>query len=179
MISTCPRCQKQVSIPPDVDSTALVRCPLCAGEYALGEALSLAPPTLIPVGLPAAEGSTPAANETDVKTQHDSEPENEAAMAAKHYPAVSSPTRRRRKPKSSLQTLLEVVLGGLAGCLVGYYGLAFYYGPEFRNKGLPELPLPGISWITAPQAADEPATKPPDKKPAKGKPGEASHTTGG
>ena len=45
-ISACPRCQKLVSLPSDVDSAAQVRCPLCHSEYALGEAI---PPELIPV----------------------------------------------------------------------------------------------------------------------------------
>ena len=194
MISTCPRCLKQVSIPAAVDSTALVRCPLCAGEYALSEALALAPPELIPVGLPAAEESTPAAPETaaepaseeEVQTEHEpeSEGENEAAAVVKQFPEVTATARRRRrKPKSALQTLIEVVTGGLAGCLVAYYGLAFYYGPEFHNKGLPQLPLPGISWITAPRADDGATTKPAvtkptektEKKPNKGKAGAANH----
>jgi hypothetical protein len=118
-----------------------------------------------------------------VDVQHEPEHENEAAMAARQYPAVSAPAHRRRKSKSPLQTLVEVVLGGLAGCLVGYYALAFYFGPEFRNRGLPELPLPGISWLTAPRPADEPVAKPPDKKPdkkpAKESPAPSSRKTDG
>lgn len=189
MISTCPRCQKQVSIPAGVDSAALVRCPLCSGEYALSEAEALAPPELIPVVLPAIEGLTAAAHEAtaepaiaeDVEIPHDFEGENEAAAAAKQLPNVSATVRRRRrKPKSMLQTLIEVVTGGLAGCLVAYYGLAFYYGPEFCNIGLPQLPLPGIAWITAPRAGDDAApkpadTKPTEKKPDTGKAGAANH----
>jgi len=64
--------------------------------------------------------------------------------------------------------MIEVVVGGVAGCLVAYYALAFYYGPEFGVKGgLPKLPLPGIEWITAPRMApDQPKDKPADKKPA-------------
>jgi hypothetical protein len=184
MISTCPRCQKQVSIPTGVESTALVRCPLCDAEYALSEALSWAPPALIPLGLAAAAGSTPAPDDAqgelprDSETSPDSEPLNEAAMVAKQCAAVSAPARRRRKPKSALQTLIEVVLGGVAGCLVGYYALAFYLGPEFRHRGLPELPLPGISWLTAPPADEDAALKPPPKKPARPKPDAASHGNG-
>lgn len=48
-ISSCPRCQRQVSIPAGVDSQAEVRCPLCDAEYPLSEALALTPPELIPV----------------------------------------------------------------------------------------------------------------------------------
>jgi hypothetical protein len=180
-----------VSIPTDVDPAALVRCPLCSGEYTLGEALSLAPPSLIPVSLPPATEPHEPVGEVTVDVQHEPEHENEAAMAARQCPTVSAPARRRRKPKSALQTLIEVVLGGLAGCLVGYYALAFYFGPEFRDRGLPELPLPGISWLTASRPGDEPAAKPPEKKPEKrpekkpekksatDKPAPASHKTDG
>jgi len=193
MISTCPRCQKQVSIPAGVDLAASVRCPLCAAEYALSEAVALTPPELIPVGLHVAEGLASATHEAtaepvtiqDVEAPHDFEGENEAAAAAKQFPDVSATTqRRRRKPNSMLQTLIEVVTGGLAGCLVAYYGLAFYYGPEFRNIGLPQLPLPGISWITAPRAGDDVAPKPTEtipaeKQPDKGKGSAANHRSGG
>jgi hypothetical protein len=131
---------------------------------------------------PPTESHEPVA-EVVVDVQHESERENEAAMAARQYPAVSAPARRRRKSKSPLQTLVEVVLGGLAGCLVGYYALAFYFGPEFRDRGLPELPLPGISWLTASRPIDEPTSRPPEKKPekkpAKEQPAPANHKTDG
>jgi hypothetical protein len=179
MISTCPKCDKPVSVPAGVDSSAAVRCPLCNAEYPLGEALAPPPPELIPVALPGVLTSVGVAGEATEPThpheeaQHDSEGENEAAAVAEEFPAKPVAPRRRRKPKSALQTLIEVVAGGLAGCLVAYYGLAFYYGPELADKGLPILPLPGIESITAPPPAPEDAKgKTPEKKQksAKGKP---------
>ena len=168
MISTCPRCQRPVSIPSNVEPAALVRCPLCEAEYALSEALALAPPELIPI---APRISDVAAEETTAPVQEPivyvRDEENEAAIVASGFRAVSAAGRRRRKQKSVLQTLIEVVTGGLAGCLVAYYGLAFWFGPQFRNVGLPQLPLPGIAAITAPRPADE--AKPPEKKPSKDK----------
>jgi hypothetical protein len=169
MISTCPRCQKQVSVPTGVDATALVRCPICDAEYALSEALAWAPPALIPLASAAADGSTPVPHDAHDENPTDSEPLNEAALAARQCAAVSPPTRRRRRQKSVLQTLIEIVLGGVAGCLVGYYALAFYLGPEFRQRGLPELPLPGIKWLTSAPSDDEPLPKPPPKKVSKSK----------
>jgi hypothetical protein len=185
MTSTCPRCEKQVSIPAGVDSAALVRCPLCAAEYPLSEVLASLPPELIPVDRPAV-GDWPLAThepaaESDrgegAHSQHDAEGENEAAAVARQFPGVSAATaarRRRRKPKSALQTLIEVVTGGMAGLLVGYYALAFYLGPEFRNR-VPQLPLPGISWITAPRAAIPPEEMPADEKPLEPKAGATNH----
>jgi hypothetical protein len=185
MISKCPKCRKTVSVPSGVDSSAVVRCPLCSAEYPLSESLALAPPELIPVVVPAVqqpvavaaveEAVQPVADETTgaaEEPQHKPEAENEAATVAEQFPTTPVGGRRRKKPKSALQTVIEVIAGGLAGCLVAYYGLAFYYGPEFANKGLPQLPLPGIEWITAPRpdagdAKEKPTDK--DKKPAKSK----------
>ena len=183
MISTCPKCDKPVSIPSGVDASAAVRCPLCSAEYALGEALTPLPPELIPVNLPDVQPSPAFVGETVAETtrvegepQQDSEDENEAVAVAERFRSTPVAPRRRRKPKSALQTLIEVVAGGLAGCLVAYYALAFYYGPDFGARGLPKLPLPGIEWITAPRPSpDDPKQKPPEKKPAKGKPKAVSH----
>jgi hypothetical protein len=177
MISTCPKCDKPVSVPAGVDSSAAVRCPLCSAEYPLGEALTPAPPELIPVALtdvPASAGMTGEAvadaTHPHDEPQHDSEGENEAVAVAAEFPITPVPARRRRKPKSALQTLIEVVAGGLAGCLVAYYGLAFYFGPELAARGFPILPLPGIERITsAPSAPDDAKPKPAEKRPTKGK----------
>jgi hypothetical protein len=157
---------------------------LCNAEYALAEALTPPPPELILVSadVQPVQPSPALADVTAAETAHPpeepqpvSEVENEAAAVAAEFPAKPAAPRRRRKPKSALQTLIEIVAGGLAGCLVAYYGLAFYYGPEFAAKGLPILPLPGIEWIVAPRpAADAAKEKSPEKKPAKGKPKAAS-----
>ena len=46
-ISSCPKCQKQVTVPDRVGAASLMRCPLCEVEFELSEALALAPPALI------------------------------------------------------------------------------------------------------------------------------------
>ncbi len=147
MISTCPSCKKQVSIPPDVESAALVRCPLCEAEYVLSESLALVPPELIPVASTTEREPSPGNGGADRRTSE----ENEAAVVSEGFPAMpASAQLRPRKQKSGLQVSIEVIAGGLGGCLVAYYALAFYFGPQFHRVGLPKLPLPGISWITAP-----------------------------
>lgn len=166
MNSTCPRCQKPVSAPSGLDSGSLVRCPMCSSEYALSEALAWTPPELIPVVSPVVGEGAFVVHEAPVEIElhGDSTEHNEAAVAVSDFSRISAP-RRRRKPKSALQTLIEVVTGGLAGCLVAYYGLAFYYGPEFRDVGLPQIALPGISWITAPRTGDRLPEKPAKEAP--------------
>jgi hypothetical protein len=46
-VSSCPRCSLPVSLPASTASDARVKCPLCAAEYVLQEALDRAPPELI------------------------------------------------------------------------------------------------------------------------------------
>ena len=60
--SNCPKCQKQILVPDGVCSDAVVQCPLCSGEYSLGEIFAAAPPALIVVhpgntGAAAADGA--------------------------------------------------------------------------------------------------------------------------
>jgi hypothetical protein len=177
-ISSCPRCQKPVSIPAGVDTAALVRCPLCAAEYPLGEAL---PPELIPVLVAAdqaaaAEGTAepeaaidhetlaePTAEEAEEKSPLGQEAaieheENEAAAVAMGQSPVAALTAvrgRQPRPVSGLKRAIGVVTGGLAGCLAAYYGLAAWFGPEFKRLGFPELPLPFVARLIAgPTSAD-------------------------
>lgn len=51
-ISNCPHCGQQVLIPGELDSDALVRCPICEAEFPVARALANAveaPPELVPV----------------------------------------------------------------------------------------------------------------------------------
>jgi hypothetical protein len=60
---------------------------------------------------------------------------------------------------------MEAVTGGVAGCLVAYYGLALYFGPEFPKFGFPQLP--GYTWLTREpnKKADDPGKNPATAKP--------------
>jgi hypothetical protein len=182
LISACPKCQKPVCIPARVGSDALVRCPLCEAEYPLSEAL---PPELIPVTTAvAATAPTAAPSESswaadivvdsraaDVPTSIEKtakliEEQNEAAMVAGRV--LTAGYARRRPPKSALKTFIEVVTGGLAGCLVAYYGLAFWLGPQFNSLGFPNLPLAG--WVTTLRGVEDTASETPAvEKPAPAK----------
>lgn len=164
-ISICPRCQRPVAIPQSVDLSAEVRCPLCGEEYPLKEAI---PPELIPVagsiGKDAsvedifalaseqrdAESGAEVTPESLHEEQVSEEPEDEAAAVARHLPKV--PVRlRQRRSKPWWQTLLEIGTGGIAGCLVAYYGLAFWFGPELQSRGFPVISqLPYITQLTTP-----------------------------
>ncbi|NLF07464.1 MAG: hypothetical protein GX594_05725 [Pirellulaceae bacterium] len=150
MISNCPKCRKQVSIPCKLDGASVVRCPLCEEEYPLSESLELAPPELIAV-------SPVAAEEEEQIDEH-----TPAIVITDNFPSISPSVQlARRNQKSGVRIFFEVVAGGLAGCIVAYYALAFYYGSQFQRVGLPELPLPFISRIISPPADKEPA-KPVD-----------------
>lgn len=143
MISTCPKCRKQVSIPRKLDGSSLVRCPLCKEEYELGDSLELAPPELIVV--------KPVFSEDYYDEQ------SNGIIVSEAFPSVSASEQLRpRNQKSGARIFIEVIAGGLAGCLVAYYALAFYYGPQFHQVGLPELNLPFISRIISPEADENP-----------------------
>lgn len=222
-ISSCPRCQRQVTIPAEVDAAASVRCPLCDAEYPLSEALALAPPELIPVvpltpseprpvtasELAAAKalladlsffgphdelaaeaeeegelgrhdeesfeyalaGETAAGGESAVAVAEGVAKEGEAAEQTPVQPARR---RRKRPPKSFLQATIEIITGGVAGCLFAYYGLAWYLGPRFD---LPKFGMPFIEQLTADPSNPnpeggvrkkkvEPPLKPAVEKPA-------------
>jgi len=127
----------------------------------LGKALALAPPELIPVVPVAAAGSASAAEQT--ASPPDVDEENEAAAVAERLPTTSVIAGlRTRRSKSAVRTLIEVVLGGVAGCLVAYYALALWFRADF-DKYLPKLSfLPFISRLT--DGHETP--KPPLEKPA-------------
>jgi len=161
-VSTCPKCAKQVSVPTGIDVAARVRCPWCRANYVLGDAIGWTPPALIVI-----EGE--AAFEPPAEESHEAEEHNEAAAVATGLPKMSAVAALRPRPsKSVLRTLIEVVLGGLAGCLVAYYALALWFGPEFHRVGLPRLPLPFISRLTEPadKTGQKTETPPKDGQPA-------------
>jgi len=174
-ISLCPRCQKPVSLPAGIDPAAPVRCPQCMAEYPLGEAI---PPELVPVGVAASQEAIPASDEIaePVEAAAADALTVEQAAAVEAGPEVAleenGPTQvagrislaaivaargPRRPPKSPLRVLIGCVVSGLAGCLVAYYALAIYYGPDFKKHGFPQLPLPFVAKLTAPPAKAEDA----------------------
>ncbi len=52
-VTSCPRCARQVSLPPGDDASAWVRCPLCDAQYPVQAALDYVPPLLEIVPPPA------------------------------------------------------------------------------------------------------------------------------
>jgi hypothetical protein len=180
-ISTCPKCQRQVSIPAGVEAAAAVRCPLCEAEYPLGESLALAPPELIPVVAVASQESAPEPAEKEELHEMPAET-NEAAAVAHEMPMqIGSPLRKRRT--SWLGKAIGLVVGGLAGCVAALYLLAFYLGPQYRANGFPErvhiegvcdFPFPLMHRLTTP--VEKPNDKPNKTKatPATDKPNDPS-----
>ena len=167
-ISNCPRCQRPVSLPADVDRAAMVRCPLCDAEYALSEAI---PPELVPVSNVTAEQSAwteaMVAESTGVEGVVEEEPENEAAAVVGRVPLGFAQIRTR--PRIIWwRALLGYVVSALVGCLIGYYALALWLGPELKSRGFPILSyLPGITWLTTPpEKADNPKENPTSGKRA-------------
>ena len=112
-ISTCPKCQRQVSIPAGVEAAAAVRCPLCEAEYPLGESLAMAPPELIPVVAVASQESAPEVAEQNELHETPAETDEAAAVAHEMPMEIGSPLRRRST--SWLGKAVGLIVGGLAG----------------------------------------------------------------
>ena len=94
IISKCPRCRQQVTVPDRLDPQSRVRCPLCDAEYPLSEAMAEAPPALILVDAPAAqeiitEPEAVSAAEVVPEAERVSEsPEAEMEVPADQRPAI-------------------------------------------------------------------------------------------
>jgi len=165
MIATaeCPKCSKLVSLPDEATGDAQVRCPCCSAEYPLSSLRFSAPPELIllsPSGNATAGKKSPAVQHPATTPGIKAEPLDvgvASACAGGEHLSVSGLAsfaygRPKRPPKSAWRTLIEIVAGGLAGCVVAYYALAIYFGPRFHQLGLPWANrLPFIQRITAPR----------------------------
>jgi hypothetical protein len=147
---------------------------MCAAEYPLAEAV---PPELIPVLVTV---DRPAAEEIALAQDAAGEAEepNEAAAVAvgqsggAAMAAMAAMHGRQRRPASALKRAVEVISGGLAGCLVAYYGLAAWFGPEFKNFGFPDLPF--VAWITKEPVKTDPGGEKAAEKPAAAKPADST-----
>lgn len=85
-VTSCPRCARQVSLPPGDDASAWVRCPLCDAQYPLQAALDYVPPLLEivpPPALRAADETSQAVESLPHEdwTQPAHAPQPEAAVA--------------------------------------------------------------------------------------------------
>ncbi|MHC4176521.1 MAG: tetratricopeptide repeat protein [Planctomycetota bacterium] len=73
IISKCPRCHEQVTIPDGLDPGAEVRCPLCVVVYPLRDVLAEVPPALIPVDSGVIEGPGPDSDDACGPPETDAE----------------------------------------------------------------------------------------------------------
>src|SRR6476620_5954168 len=117
-IVRCPRCRDEVSVPAKATPRALVRCPLCLEQYLLSEALANAPPPLVIIGGEVDESviQRPSEMENEYQiarsgfsadTLHATAPADVAVSLPR--PAVRAAQRPRRKEKSGLLFLINVI----------------------------------------------------------------------
>lgn len=123
-IATCPKCQKAISTPDAADAQTWVRCPLCGSQFQLHAALEIVPPSLDIIAPPNDQqpADTPtAAAPTHVPnfpTLHESPHLAEHFAAIPHSATVAQ--RLSQKQKNLLIELLKIVVGGMAGLVLGY-----------------------------------------------------------
>ena len=167
--SKCPKCDQAVTIPDGIDPQCAVRCPLCAVEYPMSEALATAPPALIPVDV-AVSAPSAASAAADVEPPDEETPlldvwkkvktpeidlggatavpdddfdgfagEEPSSEGTAVTPSFARPRRRKSKEKSGIRWVLESLLGGFMGLVLGYYLLNLCFGAQFN---LLKIPLP-------------------------------------
>lgn len=131
-IIACPKCHDEVRAPERAPESAIVRCPLCAEEYRLGDALKQLPPELIVVsGMDAASKSDPYMSPADAGYEADDyrvagmdaglgggvfDTAGPGSSGIGVSPPVVKGVRRKRKEKSMVAEMVKVVLGGVVGC---------------------------------------------------------------
>jgi hypothetical protein len=195
-----------------------VKCPLCQDEFSLGEMLQRLPPALIVISGPAPTVSAAAADD-DFATMFAGEsgvtsgevfeldssdgevPSFTLAGDADHGAAVATAPsmskvtplpRRKKKEKNVAAELMKIVLGGVAGLLIGFFLLLWVWKKDILNVA-PKFPAwaqwalpadlrkspPSVTPIsTAPEANPQPSdSQEPDsatEAPADAMPDEAA-----
>ena len=119
MISHCPKCHDQVTLPNDASGQTRVRCPLCQAEYSFSELLNRLPPALIvldaPSITPAAGPGRPEDDEYALVVEED-EPHPAVSQVRLQRPVTTAAQSRSRaaRPQSSMfWEATKVALGAL------------------------------------------------------------------
>jgi hypothetical protein len=183
-IVRCPRCRDEVTVPAKATGRALVRCPLCLEEYLLAEALANAPPSLVIIGGEVEQSMLQTTGSEGDEYQLAAGPltpnavrSSTAAMAETlaTRPALRT-ARPRRKEKSGLVLLVNYVVGGVMGIVLGLLVLWWWIGQDPLNVGPPIAAY--APWIVPQQFhgkadnGDAPSldARPAEKKSASKKP---------
>jgi hypothetical protein len=169
-IIACPKCKDEVRAPARAPESAIVRCPLCAEEYRLGDALKQLPPELIVVsGMTAADDSDPYLSPAEAGYEADDYrvAESDAGLsggvfgttgpgasdAAVMRPRISG-SRPKRKEKSMVGEMVKVVLGGVVGCSLAI-PIIWWFGHS-DPFGLVPVVSPYAPWAIPAQLRSEP-----------------------
>jgi hypothetical protein len=151
VISNCPKCAGQVTMPGDGKADWQVKCPLCDQQFSLGEMLEKLPPALIVISAPSAvaaraddEFATLFAGEAERGAGGDifeldtgageapsftvaGEQAGSGVATASSVSTVTALPRRKKKEKNVVAELAKIVLGGVAGLLIGFFLLLWVW----------------------------------------------------
>lgn len=148
-IASCPNCHQAIAAPDAVDPQTWARCPLCGGQFPVQAALEIIPPSLEFIAAPNDQHPADATPAPAASPHVPDFPKlHESPHLAEHFAAIPQsqtvPQRMARKPKSFLAELVKIVLGGMAGLLLGYAILfwGFRVDPFHLAKCLPTLLVP-------------------------------------
>ncbi|MBM4000988.1 MAG: hypothetical protein FJ297_15855 [Planctomycetes bacterium] len=138
-IISCPRCQDEVTVPPQATIGVLVRCPLCGEQYSMTEALAETPPALIVVG------KDPLVAHVRIEPTGTAASESVRARGIEGRSSVRRPISPRRRPRgvdrrNPFYEVFKIVAGGVVGLTLGQ--LVLWWMPG--NWGLSQRDPAGI-----------------------------------
>ncbi len=122
-IAACPKCRGAVAVGEAIDPQSSVRCPTCGAQYQLQAALEIVPPSLEVIAAPKDQPAhTNASSETHAP---DFPTLQEVPHLATHFASIphapeSMAQRISPRQKHLLVELVKIILGGIAGLLLGY-----------------------------------------------------------
>ncbi len=142
----CPDCQQPTLLPEGVSLEATIECPHCHAQFIVGEMLTARFGCWLLVHDPAAVNALYPVYTEEASEADDSEPlELQAPVAAplrpktdwsKFEPVTREPFERmRRKPRSPIWSLVQIVLGGIAAIPISLLLIWHLIGTDVAGAG--------------------------------------------
>jgi hypothetical protein len=124
--------------PPANELEPVVRCPCCRAEYPWSRLIDVS--TGMPLVLPTAATARGKGFGEAVCFDISLDPADCGATAAAIPRSISQ--RKRKRNRGLLGELVQIVLGGILGLSLTYYGLNYFGGPQFDYF---KIFLPGVA----------------------------------
>lgn len=166
----CSQCGRPVRVPEDAADDESLACPWCQATAPAGELRQATPPLMLKASATPTSESHEATNgvKDDVQVVAQADQPKTAPAAPVVQTGRQRDAKRGKKPKSPAWELAKIVLGGVAGSVIGYAILIYFVGQraDFLKLG-PKLP-PSIAprWVDPGGVRAEAKQTPNPQQPA-------------